>query len=83
MSELPRIPAEVRDLVIARDEAHRAHRLACERLQAALEPHAGKTFGVEGVPVKVCGTSGARYLRRIVGPDESQRLRVEWLDGAR
>lgn len=73
-----RIPQEVRDAIIRRDEARRALKVAEADFIRVLAPFTGATFFVEGVPVKVCGAGKRLYVRRIVGAEEANRLRRKW-----
>lgn len=77
----PRIPSEVRDAVITRDECRRRLREAEADLREALAPYTGQTFYVEGVPMKVCGAGKRLYVKRMVKTSEAERLRAEWRAG--
>jgi hypothetical protein len=73
-----RIPPAIKAALIARNEAREALRQREAELQTVIDPLAGTTFTIEGVPFKVCGTRGKRYVRRIVGPEETEKLREKW-----
>jgi hypothetical protein len=68
----------VKAALIARNEAREALQEREAELQNVLVPFAGQSFTIEGVPFKVCGTVGKLYVRRIVGPEETERLREAW-----
>lgn len=73
-----RIPPEIRDAIVRRDEARRAFQAAQAEFVRLLTPYVGETFHVEGVPLKVCGAGKRLYVRRTVGPEEAERLRKTW-----
>lgn len=76
----PRIPPEVKAAMIARNEARDALRETERCLQTVLEPLAKLVFEIEGVPFKICGKPGRRYVWRMVGGKESTKLRLAWLE---
>jgi len=73
-----RIPIEVRDALLARNEARDALQAATEALQAALAAYAGETFDVEGVPVRVChsAATGPSGLATSIARKLSNSLRI-------
>ncbi len=75
---MTRIPETVKKALVSRDQARTLLRQREAKLQEVLTPFAGATFTVEGVPIKVCGRVGKLYVRRIVGPEETQALREKW-----
>jgi len=73
------LPADVLAAMVVRNEIRDALAKAEANLQAALKPHAGETFELEGVPFKVCGgPPRGFYLRRFVSADEAAALRAKW-----
>ena len=72
------IPHDVKRALIQRNEARAALKETETSLQIVLERHAGKTYRVEGVPFKVCGTPGKRYWRRMVSREQANELRAAW-----
>jgi len=75
---LERIPGVVKLMLVARNEAREKLQLCEAALQEVLAPRAGTTFTIEGVPFKVCGRVGKLYVRRLTGPEETERLREAW-----
>jgi hypothetical protein len=72
------IPHDIKRALIQRNEARAALKETEASLQIVLERHAGKTYSVEWVPFKVCGTPGRRYWRRMVSRERAIELRAAW-----